>query len=222
MSDGLTLALDGSTYAGSVAVIRDAVVVASRELQNIATPGKGGREEQFLPMIAACLDDARVSPQDLDRVVCGAGPGSFTSLRVAASIAKGIAVGGGCPLFAVSSLMLIVAGSSRETGRYLPMLPAMRAEFFVQPFQVAENGEVIEVGPPVIIGEGDVEEEARRSGASAISGQVPHAENVASLLSSIIATGRVDIDTWEPQYGRLAEAQVRWEAAHGRPLTPAG
>jgi len=28
----------------------------------------------------------------------------------------------------------------------------------------------------------------------------------------------VDLASWEPDYGRLAEAQVRWEAAHGRPL----
>ena len=29
---------------------------------------------------------------------------------------------------------------------------------------------------------------------------------------------RVDLDRWEPDYGRLAEAQVKWEATHGRPL----
>jgi len=28
----------------------------------------------------------------------------------------------------------------------------------------------------------------------------------------------VDVSAWEPAYGRLAEAQVRWEAAHGVPL----
>jgi tRNA threonylcarbamoyladenosine biosynthesis protein TsaB len=28
-----------------------------------------------------------------------------------------------------------------------------------------------------------------------------------------------DLATWEPNYGRLAEAQVKWEAAHGRALT---
>jgi tRNA threonylcarbamoyladenosine biosynthesis protein TsaB len=28
----------------------------------------------------------------------------------------------------------------------------------------------------------------------------------------------VNIGSWEPAYGRLAEAQVKWESAHGRPL----
>jgi len=47
----------------------------------------------------------------------------------------------------------------------------------------------------------------------------PHARGVATLLDSIIEAGPVDIASWEPDYGRLAEAQVRWEAAHGRKLT---
>jgi tRNA threonylcarbamoyladenosine biosynthesis protein TsaB len=38
------------------------------------------------------------------------------------------------------------------------------------------------------------------------------------LLESVIEQGPVDLASWEPDYGRLAEAQVRWEAAHGRPL----
>jgi tRNA threonylcarbamoyladenosine biosynthesis protein TsaB len=38
------------------------------------------------------------------------------------------------------------------------------------------------------------------------------------LLESLLASGPVDLASWEPSYGRLAEAQVRWEAAHGRPL----
>ena len=32
------------------------------------------------------------------------------------------------------------------------------------------------------------------------------------------ADGPVSLDQWEPDYGRLAEAQVKWEATHGRAL----
>jgi tRNA threonylcarbamoyladenosine biosynthesis protein TsaB len=46
----------------------------------------------------------------------------------------------------------------------------------------------------------------------------PHARGVASLLESVVRGGPVDLASWEPSYGRLAEAQVRWEATHGRPL----
>jgi hypothetical protein len=47
----------------------------------------------------------------------------------------------------------------------------------------------------------------------------PHARGAASILVSIIDAGPVNLASWEPDYGRLAEAQVRWEAVHGRPLT---
>jgi tRNA threonylcarbamoyladenosine biosynthesis protein TsaB len=43
---------------------------------------------------------------------------------------------------------------------------------------------------------------------------------VARLLAPTIAREPVDLASWEPDYGRLAEAQVRWEAAHGRSLVP--
>jgi hypothetical protein len=46
----------------------------------------------------------------------------------------------------------------------------------------------------------------------------PHARGVAAMLAACVAEGPVDLDAWEPSYGRLAEAQVKWEAAHGRPL----
>jgi tRNA threonylcarbamoyladenosine biosynthesis protein TsaB len=50
---------------------------------------------------------------------------------------------------------------------------------------------------------------------------VPRARAVARLEAMLAVRGPVDLASWEPAYGRLAEAQVRWESAHGRPL-PAG
>ena len=225
MSD-ITLAVDGSTYAGSVAVIRDARVIAAASLQPVDKPGRGGREEHFMPMVAQCMMEAGVRPNQLSRVVCGAGPGSFTSLRVAASIAKGLAVGARVKLYAVSSLMLIPAGSDAGDGRYLAVIPAMRDELFAGLFEIS-SATVRSLNAPKIIAEPDSVREAESSGAKLI-GPVgknpvsPHARGVARVLDSVIADGECDIATWEPVYGRLAEAQVRWEAAHGRPLTAAG
>jgi tRNA threonylcarbamoyladenosine biosynthesis protein TsaB len=179
-----------------------------------------------MPMVAQCLMEAGVRPSQLARVVCGAGPGSFTSLRVAASIAKGLAVGAGVKLYAVSSLMLIAAASEAVEGRFLAVLPAMRDEFFAALFEVQDES-VRSIDAPRIVGEADAAGEARRLGAGMIGpfGEnpvLPHARGVARILDSVIAGGEVEIATWEPVYGRLAEAQVRWEAAHGRPLTAAG
>ena len=222
MKLGLTLALDGSTYAGSVALIRGREVIVERELGNIAKPGRAGREEQFMPMVADCLRDGKVSPGDLARIICGEGPGSFTSLRVAASIAKGLGIGAGIPLFAVSSLLLMVAGNDCRDGRWLAALPAMRGELFVSVYEVSGSS-IEEVGAPRIISDAELIDEAARGGA-VIVGPVdgsevrPHARGAARVIDQVIAAGECDIDAWEPVYGRLAEAQVKWEAAHGRRL----
>ena len=226
MNPGLTLALDGSTYAGSVALLRDYDVIAERQLERVPKPGRAGRAEQFMPMVAECLRDGQVRPRDLARVVCGEGPGSFTSLRVAASTAKGIAVGAGIPVFPVPSLLLIVAAEARLDGLWMCALPAMRGEVFIAVYRT-DAGKILQSGELRIVSDAALEAEAERVGAKLVGPardevETPHARGVARVLDQAIARGACEIDSWEPMYGRLAEAQVKWEAEHGRPLSAAG
>jgi len=218
-----TLALEGATYGGSVALLRDATVIAERTLVDNGIPLRGGREERVLPSVAECLAEARVAVDQITRVVCGAGPGSFTSLRISASVGKGIAVGVGCPMFAVSSLLLSVACARDPLadGRYLSVLPAMRNEWFTALFEVAGSGPIAQVGRPSIVADSELGHVAAEAGATLLGpdrdiDSRPHARGVAKLLDQINPAGPVTLETWEPDYGRLAEAQVRWEAAQGR------
>src|SRR5688572_621916 len=110
-ADGYTLVLEASTYAGSVAVLRGAEIVAERDVEM-----RGRDEERLMPAVAECVGALENGLSGVRQVVCGAGPGSFTSLRIAASIAKGICHARGIPLFGVSSLALIAAGSPLTTG----------------------------------------------------------------------------------------------------------
>jgi tRNA threonylcarbamoyladenosine biosynthesis protein TsaB len=217
-----TLALEGATYGGSVALLRGATVIAERTLVDNGVPSRGGREERVLPSVADCLAEARVGVERITRVVCGAGPGSFTSLRIAASVAKGIAVGVGCPMFSVSSLLLSVACARDPLGdgRYLSVLPAMREEWFTALFEVTGGAPITQRRRPTIVADSELgrlaaEAEATLVGPHRDIDSRPHARGVAKLLDQIISAGPVDLETWEPDYGRLAEAQVRWEAAHG-------
>jgi tRNA threonylcarbamoyladenosine biosynthesis protein TsaB len=219
-----TLAIEGSTYGGSVAIVQGESVMAERTLVDSGIPPRGGREERVLPSVAECLVDARVDVGLISRVVCGAGPGSFTSLRIAASVAKGIAVGIGIPMYAVSSLVLTVAAAdSLDAALYLSVIPAMREEWFAMLVELSRDREVVARGEAFIVADAKLAEAARGLEARPIGpGQEldfrPHARGVARLLNQIVDAGPVAIETWEPDYGRLAEAQVRWEAAHGRPL----
>lgn len=219
----ITLALDASTYVGTVAVLRDRALVAQGEAVM-----RGEQEERLMPAVVATLGEAGCSVRDVGRVICGAGPGSFTSLRIAGAIAKGIVMGNGDRvdgLYAVSSLALIVAGRSAQLapGRWLSLLDAMRGERYAALYEVGAGGSVREIERLGLVREGDIAAECTRLGALAIGPKemveaIPRASGAAALLDEILAHGRVSLDTWEPDYGRLAEAQVKWEAAHGRPL----
>jgi tRNA threonylcarbamoyladenosine biosynthesis protein TsaB len=220
----ITLALDASTYVGTVAVLRDRALVAEGEAVM-----RGEKEERLMPAVLATLGEAGCSVRDVSRVICGAGPGSFTSLRIAGAIAKGIVMGNGARvdgLYAVSSLALIVAGrsASLEPGRWLALLDAMRGERYAALFEVGAAGSTREIERLGLVREIDVAGECERLGARAIGPKemmeaAPHARGAAVLLDEIVAQGLVSLDIWEPDYGRLAEAQVKWEAAHGRSLT---
>jgi tRNA threonylcarbamoyladenosine biosynthesis protein TsaB len=217
-SGPLTLALEASTYDGSVALVRGREVLAEAGVA-MRVPG----EERLMPAVADVLRRARVVVGDVERVACGAGPGSFTSLRIAAGIAKGIAAGRGVPLVAVSSLLLVVAGSrwGAAPGRYLALLGAMRDEYFAAGYEVTGAGAVVRVLEPALLPAAEVDRAAARIGARPIGpGQeleaAPHARGVAVVGGA--HPGVVELSTWEPNYGRLAEAQVRWERTHGRPL----
>ena len=209
---GYTLALEASTYAGSVAVLSGNEVVSSSDVEM-----RGRDQERLMPAVAECVGRLPEGMAAIQRVVCGAGPGSFTSLRIAASIAKGICHARGLPLFAVSSLALVVASAGKERGRYLVALDAMRGESFAALIDVAADGTIPVAVPIRIVSRTALAEEAARAGAEVLDG-APHVSGVARMLDSIVSSGPVDLAAWEPDYGRAAEAQVKWEAAHGRPL----
>ncbi|MDH3319929.1 MAG: tRNA (adenosine(37)-N6)-threonylcarbamoyltransferase complex dimerization subunit type 1 TsaB [Betaproteobacteria bacterium] len=60
--------------------------------------------ELVLPMLESLLAEARLASADLDAVAFGAGPGSFTGLRIACGIAQGLAFARNLPACGVSSL----------------------------------------------------------------------------------------------------------------------
>lgn len=217
----ITLALDASTYTGSVAVIVDERVAAEQ-----STAMKGADEERLMPAVATSLETAGVGVSAIDRVVCGAGPGSFTSLRIAGAIAKGIATGIGKPLYAVPSMALVLGGASLGRGRYIVAIDALRGELYVGLYDIDAAQSIAEVEPARLIPAASLQRLALEYDARVVSPSpiedaitaLPRAAAVARLEPLITAAGPVDIDRWEPAYGRLAEAQVKWESAHGRPL----
>ena len=214
----LVLALDASTYTGSVALLDDGVVQA----ESVAAM-RGEHEERLMPAVSDLLSKLSIAPAQVNAVACGAGPGSFTSLRIAASIAKGLCAAQNIPLFVAPSALLVV-GAAEPTlveGKYVVAIDAMRGDFFWHDVEIDSAGCIV-AGVSSRTSRSELERHANQQGARIIGPSEappmnPHARGFGRLIQAEIAA-QVDVITWEPNYGRKAEAQVRWEAAHGREL----
>jgi tRNA threonylcarbamoyladenosine biosynthesis protein TsaB len=104
------VALDTSTEACSVAVSSDGDVYARFEL----APREHTR--LMLPMLESVLAEAGISIAQLDAIAFGRGPGSFTGVRIAASIAQGLALSHDLPMVPISTLMALAQAAKRLHG----------------------------------------------------------------------------------------------------------
>src|SRR6185295_9295071 len=110
----------------------------------------------------------------------------------------------------------------RGARRYVAALDALRGESYVAEFE-HEAGAVRVLSGPRLVRSEEVPALAESQGARAVGPDLPdawqpYARGISLLEDAIRAEAPVDLAGWEPMYGRLAEAQVKWEAAHGKAL----
>ena len=95
------LAFDTATQGCSATLLTDGVAI-SRELET-----DRAHAQLILSMIDAVLIQGKTSLQELDALAFGRGPGAFTGVRLAASVAQGLAFGAGLPVVPVSDLSAV-------------------------------------------------------------------------------------------------------------------
>lgn len=123
------LAIDTTAAGCSAAVSLDGRLIARYE----DAPRQHTR--RIMPMIHAVLSEAKLSPQDLDLLAFGRGPGSFTGLRIAAGLIQGLAFGLDIPVMPVSSLAAVALKAVRhfqlaEGDMLLPAFDARMDEIY--------------------------------------------------------------------------------------------
>ena len=212
------LGIDTATAVASVALLADGRVLAE------ARSDTAGHRADLLVLVDDVCRRAGVAGRDLDGVAIGAGPGSFTGLRIGMATAKGIAFAAQRPLWAVSSLAALAeAELEREpSGFVVGVLDARRGEVYAGAYRHASTGIAL-VGDERVLPPGELPEfappGARFAGDAATAypelaglpgtwGVTPSGAAVARLA---LAGSRVDVlVTGSPSYIRPSEAEVKY------------
>ena len=112
----LTLAFDTATSAATAALVRDGKVLGERV----------SRAVRVLADVDDLLRESGLEPAELNRIVVGTGPGSFTGLRLGLATARGLALALDLPVAGVSTLDALAAGAPGA----LPVVDGGRREVF--------------------------------------------------------------------------------------------
>jgi tRNA threonylcarbamoyladenosine biosynthesis protein TsaB len=216
------LALDTASDRASVAVGGPDGVLAQETII-----GARRHAASLIPAIETCLERAGLGYPGLEGIVLADGPGSFTGLRVGATVARALIRVRCMPLWVAPSALVAAAGAGASPGEtVLTVSNALRGELFAAAFRFS-GGVVETVLVPTVLTPQEVLERVpapfRLAGPAAGSmGGEPTWPQAAHLLTLVGVAGGArlvpDPGRWEPEYGRPAEAQAKWEREHGRPL----
>lgn len=146
------LNIESSTNICSVCISHDTELLAIREASS------NNHASQITVFIDECLKHANINITDLEAVSISNGPGSYTSLRVGISTAKGICYGLGIPLIAIDTLTSLAAAAYNELKNneyiYCPMIDARRMEVYYSTFEMKGTElQVLEPMSPLVIDE---------------------------------------------------------------------
>jgi len=195
----LVLAFDTATHLATSALLEDGRVLGERV----------GVARRLLEDVHELLDAAGRAAEDLDSLVVGTGPGSFTSTRIGLAVARGLGLSLGIPGAGVSTLSALAAS---EPGIF-PVIDARRREVFVagqagEPRAVSPDELALAAGT-VCVGSGAVR---YRSTLERLGGVVPPDDDPRHVphawLHAGLAAGYGPVDRIEPVYVRVPDAEA--------------
>jgi tRNA threonylcarbamoyladenosine biosynthesis protein TsaB len=198
------LALEFSSSQRSVAIARDVHVLAEAS-------EAGGRETHAFGMIEKVLAAVKIGRAEIGCLAVGLGPGSYTGIRVALSIAQGWQLATDLKLLGIGSAEYLAAQAQAEKlyGRVNVVIDAQRGEFYLATYEISA-GALKEIGSLTIVSAAEIE---ARAGAGEIligpevTNRFPSGKDLfpqAAMLATLAAT-RTDFiagEKLEPIYLR--------------------
>jgi tRNA threonylcarbamoyladenosine biosynthesis protein TsaB len=156
-----------------------------------------GHAERLMSFVETCVEKARLTLDDVDRIAVTIGPGSFTGIRVGVAAARGFALALGVPAVGVSTLAVLAAAEIEANGgdAVMAAIDAKRGEIYLQAF----NSRGVASTEAVVVSVEDA-----RSAAAAFDGRI-----VGSGAALIAGEGReADVDHYPIRtLARLASAE---------------
>jgi tRNA threonylcarbamoyl adenosine modification protein YeaZ len=122
-----TLIIDSATKVLYHALVKDDKVVAEAY-----TNGQNDHAKNIVSIVEKFLKDENITTDNLDKIVCGIGPGSYTGVRMAVTVSKMLGAFKNIPVYEISTLALISSGME---GKCLSMIDARRGNAFAGIYQ---------------------------------------------------------------------------------------
>jgi tRNA threonylcarbamoyladenosine biosynthesis protein TsaB len=144
------LALETSTDTLSLAVAR------GTQTWTHTSAGGALTSTHMIPQTLALLKEAGLALTDLQAIVFGRGPGAFTGLRTACSVAQGLAFGADLPVLPIDTLLAVAEearAASAATGttpvtRVLAVMDARMEQVYAAAYEFTPSAAVASVGEP--------------------------------------------------------------------------
>ncbi len=197
----LTLALDTATPRSSCALLEGEKLLGERETKAVSV----------LAAADALLAEAGFTPADLDRIVCGTGPGSFTGIRIGLAAARGLALALALPLAGVSTLDALREGVPGS----LPVIDGSRKEIFtlIEGRPAVTRPEQLAPAPGTLcVGDGAVRYRALLEAAGAeVPPDASELHLVRARFHARLATDFGSAELVEPLYLRIPDAEKALE-----------
>ncbi|MEO5800745.1 MAG: tRNA (adenosine(37)-N6)-threonylcarbamoyltransferase complex dimerization subunit type 1 TsaB [Gemmatimonadales bacterium] len=234
----ITLAFDTASDRCTVAAT-DGSHLAHRHLD-----GSRQHAKAILSLLDEVLGELDATPREVTQLLTGDGPGSFTGLRVASTVAKALAWRRSVTWRTAPSLLIRAAAHTTAGGStVLSLSDALRGDLYAGCWRIGADGVVARGPSPRAVAPGQLTE--LFGVVDVVVGTVPDAlvDAIAATTNremirgemalpdarTLLALGELEGGTttvtdsagWEPVYGRPAEAQAVWERTHGRPMPPA-
>lgn len=225
------LAVDTSTTAATAAIMEDGRLV-SESILNISR----AHSQRIMGLIDELFKKSGMSPSDIDLYACSSGPGSFTGLRIGASIIKGMAQAMGKPVVAVPTLDALAFNLFNCSGYVCPMLDAQRGMVYSglytwdkgrlekkEDLRVIHIDDLIELikgealhttflGDAVILFESNLKNNLPDYSIAPADQLLPRAASCAALALDMYGRGIYDTyDSFKITYIRKSQAEVEYE-----------